>query len=289
MSGFTPESHLARVLERFRDAPDPRARELAEAFVRHAFAFIRETRPTEAEFMTAAAFLAETGRRCDEDRQEFVLLADTFGLTMLVDGLNHAPRPGATESSVLGPFYRRGAPRRRNGESIALDGVGEPVTVTGRVTDTEGAPIAGAALDVWQTAGNGLYRAQDPGQPDGNACGVFVSDADGRFEIRTVKPSSYPVPADGPAGRLLKALGRHPMRPAHIHFIVSAEGYKPVVTQLFTAGDEYLDSDAVFGVKESLTVDYARDGDGWRVERDFGLEPAAPLPGEGRRAPSQRI
>ena len=276
MSEFTPEAHLARVLERFRDAPDARAREVAEAFVRHAFAFIREVRPTEAEFMAGAAFLAEAGRWCDDDRQEFVLLADTLGLTMLVDRLNHGPRPGATESSVLGPFYRKGAPRRRHGESIALDGVGEPVTVAGRVTDTEGAPIAGATLDVWQTAGNGLYRAQDPDQPDDNVCGVFESGGDGRYEIRTVKPSSYPVPVDGPAGRLLKALGRHPMRPAHIHFIVSAAGYKPVITQLFTAGDDYLDSDAVFGVKDSLVVDYAREGDGWRVERDFGLEPAAP-------------
>ena len=275
MAEFDPETHLAAVLERFGNAPDPRARQLAEAFVRHAFAFVRETRPSAAEFAAAMAFLAETGRWCDDKRQEFILLADTFGLTVLADGLDRPPAAGATESTVLGPFYREGAPRRRNGESVCLDGVGEPVTVTGRVADTAGAPIAGATLDVWQTAGNGLYGAQDASQPDYNACGVFTSEDDGRFEIRTVKPSGYPVPVDGPAGRLLRALGRHPFRPAHIHFIVSAEGYKPLTTQLFTAGDEYLDSDAVFGVKDSLVVNYARDGDGWRVSHDFGLEPVA--------------
>lgn len=275
MTEFTPETHLAAVLKRFENAPDARSRQLAEAFMRHAFAFVEETRPTEAEFMAAMAFLAETGKRCDEKRQEFILLADTLGLTMLVDHLGGATEAGATESTVLGPFYRPGAPRRRNGETICLDGAGEPVTVTGRVADTAGAAVAGATLDVWQTGGNGLYHAQDASQPDFNVCGVFTSEADGRFEIRTVKPHSYPVPVDGPAGRLLEALGRHPMRPAHIHFIVSADGYRPLVTQLFTAGDEYLASDAVFGVKDSLVVRYARDGEGWHVAHDFILERAA--------------
>ena len=275
MAEFNPETHLAAVLGRFANAPDPRAKRIAEAFVRHAFAFVREVEPTEAEFMAAVEFLAETGRTCDGKRQEFILMADTFGITMLVDCLNRARAAGATESTVLGPFYRAGAPHCRNGESIRRGGAGEPVQVTGRVTDTAGAPIAGATLDVWQTSGNGLYAAQDPAQPDYNACGVYTSEADGRFDIRTVKPLSYPVPTDGPVGRLLNALGRHPFRPAHIHFIVSAEGYAPLTTQLFTAGDKYLASDAVFGVKDSLVVEYERNGDGWRVRRDFGLKRAA--------------
>lgn len=275
MTEFNAETHLAAVLERFENADDPRARQVAEAFVRHAFAFVEEVKPTDAEFMAAIDFLTETGKRCDEKRQEFILLSDTFGITMLVDHINNEPAAGATDSAVLGPFYRAGAPRYRNGDSISRDGAGEPVTVTGRVTDTAGAPIGGATLDVWQTSGNGLYVAQDDDQPDFNVCGVFTTDDDGRFEIRTVKPVSYPVPVDGPVGRLLKALGRHPYRPAHIHFIVSAAGYRPLTTQLFTDDDAYLRSDAVFGVKNSLVVHYDRDGEGWRVAYDFGLRRAA--------------
>lgn len=277
MTEFNAETHLAAVLERFENASDPRARQVAEAFVRHAFAFVEEVKPTDAEFMAAIEFLTETGKRCDDKRQEFILLSDTFGITMLVDHINHAPAEGATESAVLGPFYRAGAPHYRNGDSISRDGTGEPVTVTGCVTDTAGAPIGGATLDVWQTSGNGLYVAQDDNQPDFNVCGVFTTDDDGRFEIRTVKPVSYPVPVDGPVGRLLKALGRHPYRPAHIHFIVSAAGYRPLTTQLFTDDDAYLRSDAVFGVKNSLVVHYDGDGDGdgWRVAYDFGLQRAA--------------
>ncbi len=275
MTEFNPETHLATVLERFADAPDPRRKRLAEAFVRHAFAFIEEVEPTEDEFMAAVGFLAETGKWCDDKRQEFILFADTFGITMLVDYLNQSRTAGATESTVLGPFYREGAPRSRNGDNICRNGVGEPVWVTGRVTDTEDMPIGGATLDVWQTSGNGLYAAQDQSQPDYNVCGVFTAGNDGRFAFRTVKPVSYPVPVDGPVGRLLDALGRHPYRPAHIHFIVSADGYRPLTTQLFTGGDDYLRSDAVFGVKDSLVVDYARDGDGWRVAYDFRLDRAA--------------
>ncbi len=275
MSEFNPETHLEAVLQRLENAPDARSKQLAEAFVRHAFAFVNEVKPSEAEFMAAIGFLTEVGKRCDDKRQEFILLADTCGISMLVDHINNAGQAGATESAVLGPFYQPGAPRYRNGESICRDGIGEPVVVTGRVTDMGGAPIGGATLDVWQTAGNGLYVAQDTAQPDFNVCGVFETEADGSFEIRTVKPMSYPVPVDGPVGRMLRALGRHPFRPAHIHFIVSADGYKPLTTQLFTDDDDYLQSDAVFGVKDSLVVHYDRDDEGWRVAYDFGLKRAA--------------
>jgi catechol 1,2-dioxygenase len=212
---------------------------------------------------------------CDDVRQEYILLSDVLGATILVDAINHRNPEGTTESSVLGPFYREGAPVMPRGTSIAGDTDGEAVTVRGRVTAVDGTPIEGAVLDVWQTAPNGLYEVQDPGQPDFNLTGRFQTATDGTYEFHTVKPVSYSIPEDGPVGQLLRALGRHTFRPAHIHFIVSADGYQPVVTQLFTAGDAYLDSDAVFGVKNSLVVDYERKGEGYRVEYDFGLEPAA--------------
>lgn len=240
------------VLARMGGAADPRFRTVMTALVRHLHAFVREVELTPEEWEEAIRFLTETGSFCVGDRQEFILLSDALGVSILVDAIANRKPAGATESTVLGPFWRDGAPELPAGATIVKQAVGEPAVVTGRVLDTAGEPIGGALLDVWQTNGNSLYETQDPEQPDMNLRGRFRTDGDGRFLFRTVKPVSYSIPFDGPVGAMLRTMERHPFRPAHIHFIVSAEGYDPLVTQVFVEGDEYLDSDAVFGVKDSL-------------------------------------
>jgi hydroxyquinol 1,2-dioxygenase len=211
---------------------------------------------------------------CDAKRQEYILLSDTLGVSMLVDAINNRKPAGATESSVLGPFYEEGAPDAASGADLA-PGEGPGVIVSGIVKDVAGRPLAGAVLDVWQTAPNGMYHMQDSAAGHFHLCGKVRAANDGSYRFRTLKPVSYSIPTDGPAGDLLRRAGRHPYRPAHIHFIVSAPGHKPVITQLFTRGDRYLESDAVFGVKPSLVVDYQPDGAEQRVEYDFVLEPAS--------------
>lgn len=275
MAKFDEQSHMAEAPKRLEDVDDPRLKEVMTSFTRHMFAFVNDVRPTEDEWMAGIDFLTEIGQKCDDKRQEFILFSDIVGVSMLVDYIGHGVADGATESSVLGPFYRENAPEYTASETISLDQEGEPVEISGRVTDEHGVPISDAKLDVWQTAANGLYEAQDPNQPDYNLRGVFRTDVDGRYELRTIKPVSYSIPNDGPVGRLLRALGRHSYRPAHVHFIVSAEGYEPVVSQIFTDDDAYLKSDAVFGVKDSLVVHYEKVGDIWRVTYDFSLKKIA--------------
>jgi protocatechuate 3,4-dioxygenase beta subunit len=278
MRNLTEQNVTEAVLAQLADCPDPRRRRVLESLVRHLHAFVREVEPSPEEWMAGIEFLTETGQKCDRDRQEFILLSDILGVSILVDAIHNRKPAGATESSVLGPFYRAGAPERPRGADLASGAAGPRVTVSGRVMDTEGRPIPGAELDVWQTAPDGRYHMQDPSAPAFHLCGRLRADGEGRFLFETLKPVSYPIPTDGPAGRLLLGAGRHPYRPAHIHFIVSASGHKSVVTQLFTEGDGYLDSDAVFGVKGSLVVRYREDGSGpggaprYRLEHDFVLE-----------------
>jgi protocatechuate 3,4-dioxygenase beta subunit len=274
MIEFSEASHRAEALRRLDRTVNPRLRQVMQALTRHIFAFIEEVQPTEAEWMQGIQFLTETGKMCDDVRQEFILMSDTLGVSMLIDGLNHRRQENSTESSVLGPFYREGAPHLQMGASIANDTKGDEVAFTGQVRSLSGSPIKSATLDVWQTAPNGLYEVQDPDQPDYNLRGVFTTGPDGRYEFRTVKPVSYAIPHDGPVGKLLEAVGRHPFRPAHVHFIVSAPGYETVVTELYSDDDRYLESDAVFGVKNSLVVHYVRDGATWRCAYDFLLKPA---------------
>ena len=221
------------VLARMAGARDPRLRAVVGALVRHMHAFAREVELTPGEWESGIRFLTYTGQACVGDRQEFILLSDALGLSILVDAMAHRKGDGATASSVMGPFYREGAPELAAGETIARQAVGPPAVVTGRVLDVAGAPIADALLDVWQTNGNGLYETQDADQPDMNLRGRFRTDADGRYRFRTVEPVSYPIPHDGPVGALLRGLGRHPFRPAHIHFIVSAAGFDTLVTKVF--------------------------------------------------------
>ena len=252
--------------------------------IRHLHAVAKEVEPTLDEWMAAIQFLTKTGQMCNEWRQEYILLSDTLGVSMLVDAIANRKPSGATESTVLGPFHVEGAPRKANGADICLDGKGEPLLVSGRVTDTAGRPIAAASLDVWQANDEGFYDVQQKGiQPDMNLRGLFTTDEDGRYWFRTAKPRYYPIPDDGPVGQLLRRMGRHPYRPAHIHFIVAADGFKPVVTHIFPPDDPYLDSDAVFGVKESLIGDFKHVDDParagslgianpfWQLAADFVL------------------
>ena len=249
---FSEERSAEVVAGSFDGTPDPRLRRIMQSLVQHLHAFVKDIELTEAEWAQAIAFLTETGHRCDDVRQEFVLLSDVLGVSMLVETINHRAA-GATESTVLGPFHVVESPRRALGDSVSLTGKGEPCLVTGRVTGPDGEPVGGAAVDVWQADDEGYYDVQRPGViPEAHLRGLFTAADDGTFWFRTVVPRHYPIPDDGPVGKLLRATGRHPYRPAHIHFIVAAEGYEPVTTHLFVAESRYLESDAVFGVKDSL-------------------------------------
>jgi protocatechuate 3,4-dioxygenase beta subunit len=277
MTATKPAQLTDQVLAAYAGAPDPRLRELLAALIRHLHSFATETGLTREEWLAAVEFLTATGHKCDERRQEFILLSDVLGLSSLVDLINAAD--GATESTVLGPFYVPGAPVREMGEHIGRPEDGSPTLVQGRVTDPAGRPLAGATLDVWQTSGNGRYDTQDPGQPPFNLRGVFVTGPDGGYQFRTVRPVSYPIPVDGPVGGLLRGAGRHNWRAAHIHAIVSAPGHRSVTTHIFDADNPYLDSDAVFGVKDSLVKPFRPAGPGdpadvsYVVDMDFSLVP----------------
>jgi hydroxyquinol 1,2-dioxygenase len=275
----TDETLTAEVLRAYAGTPDPRLRELLAALIRHLHAFAVETALTPAEWKAGIEFLTAVGQTCTPERQEFILLSDILGLSSLVQAANAVE--GATEPTVLGPFYRPGAPHREMGAHVGRPEDGPCVLIRGRVTGTDGSPIEGATLDVWQCSGNGLYDIQDPDQPAFNLRGVFTTGPDGSFAFLTARPVSYPVPVDGPAGDLLRASGRHNWRAAHVHAIVSAPGHEPVTTHIFDAENQYLDSDAVFGVRDSLIGEFRPAVEGDRagadlvVDVDFALGPVA--------------
>ncbi|ODV43899.1 6-chlorohydroxyquinol-1,2-dioxygenase [Cupriavidus sp. UYMMa02A] len=261
-----------QVIERLANTPDPRLKTLMQALVRHLHAYVREVEPTEEEWFAAIQFLTDTGKMCDGMvRQEFILLSDTLGVSMLVDAINHRQATGATDTTVFGPFYIAGMPERECGENMA-ETPGRPALVHGHVRSPDGTPVAGAVLDIWQTADNGMYSGQDTAQPAGNLRGRYRTDADGYYAIRTIVPVSYPIPTDGPVGRMLNATDRHPWRPAHLHFMIDAPAHRKLVTHLFNQGDPYLDSDAVFGVKPSLQVAYEERPAGHALASRFGFD-----------------
>ncbi len=272
---FTEAGSVEAVNARVGDETNPRLRQVMESLVRHLHAFAKDVHLTQEEWGVAIDFLTRTGKMCDGNRQEFILLSDVLGLSMLVDAINNRRPSGATENTVLGPFHVEGAPARAMGDQISFDGKGESCLFEGRVLDLNGNPVAGAKLDVWCDNADGYYDVQQPDiQPKWNNRGVFVTGADGTYAFRGIRPVSYPIPDDGPVGQMLAALGRHPNRPAHMHFIVSADGYETVITHTFVADDTWLTSDAVFGVKSSLLTKIEpgdSDDTMWKSSFDFVL------------------
>jgi catechol 1,2-dioxygenase len=265
-------AHLTEdVIDRMKSAP-PRLREVMTLLVRHLHAFVREAALSQDEWRTGIEFLTRTGQMCSENRQEFILLSDILGVSMLVDAIANHAGDGITDSTVLGPFYTGPQRELGKGDTILLrEEDGEPLVMKGRVADASGVPVAGARVEVWQTATNQLYDVQDENQPRGHLRATFTTDTRGEYQFRSILPVSYPIPADGPAGQLLDRLGRHPFRPAHVHFMISAPRCRTLVTHLFLAGDEYLETDAVFGVKPSLIVTPERRDGTLTVTYDFGL------------------
>lgn len=287
MRNFNENTITDAVLERIQNAADPRIKQVSEALVRHLHAFVREVRPTQTEWEQGIDFLTRTGQMCDDKRQEFILLSDTLGVSMLVDAINHPLPDGATETTVLGPFFVQAAPEKELGEDISGGMKGDPLIVTGTVATPDGRPIPGATIDVWHSDNDGYYDVQQLDDIGHLAMRArFFADENGAFSFWSIKPAAYPVPHDGPVGQMLEAQGRHPWRPAHVHFMIAAPGYETLVTHVFEAGDKYLDSDVVFGVKDSLIRDYKpRDPglapDGWQMNvpyyylnYDFGLKPS---------------
>ncbi|MFG2799918.1 dioxygenase family protein [Streptomyces pseudovenezuelae] len=284
---FTVETATDAVMESFQQTGNPRLRQVMESLTRHLHDFVRDIEPTLKEWEEAIGFLTAVGKKCDDTRQEFVLLSDILGVSMLVETLNGSEE--GTESTVLGPFHMTESPSRELGASIDLLGGNRPCVVSGRALATDGTPLPDTELDVWQCDEDGFYDVQQPDvQPPGNGRGLFRTDDEGRFWFRTVVPSHYPIPTDGPVGDLLKATGRHPYRPAHIHFIAHAEGHRPVTTHVFVADSPYIDSDAVFAVKSGLITEFTESGDEQDAQRygvsapfaharfDIVLEPETP-------------
>ena len=267
---ITIDQHLNEVLGSFDEAANPRLTQVLRSLVTHLHAFVEEIGLTREEWMTGIEFLTATGQKSDDRRQEFILLSDSLGVSMLVEMVNQDSSEGATEPTVLGPFYVPGAPQRAMGESIAPEGSGgEEVVISGVVRSANGEPLSSALLEVWQVTPDGLYDVQDPSIEPMSHRGSFRTGDDGTFVVRTTVPVDYQIPTDGPVGAMLQATGRASWRPAHTHFMVSHPGFKTVVTHVFDERSTHLETDAVFGVRDSLTVDFSR---GFTLF-DFVLDP----------------
>jgi hydroxyquinol 1,2-dioxygenase len=278
MKKLDPNNLTAEVISRLHDCPNPRQKEVLTSLIRHLHAFVREVRVTPEEWMQGIQFLTDCGHITTDKRQEFILLSDTHGVSALVDLIAHEADPAnATEASLLGPFYRENSPDRELGDSIAAETAAEYIMVRGHILNQDGKPIEDALLDTWHSSPTGFYDIQDPTQPDMNLRGRFHTNAQGYFEFRTTRPHYYPIPTDGPVGKLVLGSGRHPYRPAHVHFIITAPGYERLITALYIKGDQYLDSDVVFGSRESLVTDYKksrRPGEPDVLEWEFVLAAA---------------
>jgi catechol 1,2-dioxygenase len=269
---FIEETSLQPVTDRNANAGDERLKQIMEVLTRKLHEAVKEIEPTQEEWFQAIMFLTRTGRMCNEWRQEFILLSDVLSVSMLADAINNRKPSGASESTVLGPFHVDGAPERRMGENICLDGKSEDMILHGQVRDVDGNPVANAKLDVWQANDEGFYDVQQKGlQPEFNLRGVFHTGDDGRYWFRAVKPKYYAIPDDGPVGQLLRRLGRHLYRPAHLHFIISGDGFETLTTHIFDPDDPYIESDAVFGVKESLLAVFKQIDDSAKAE-DLGFQ-----------------
>ena len=270
---FTEENSADVVVSKIASTTEPRLAAVMSVIIQHLHAAVKEIEPTQDEWLEAIKFLTETGHKSDDWRQEYILLSDILGVSMLVVSINNRKPSGASESTVLGPFHIPDVPELPMGSNICLDGKGHPMLIKGRILNTNGDPIEGTKIDVWQTNDDGFYDVQQKGiQPDFNLRGVFRTGADGAYTFWGAKPRFYPIPDDGPVGKLLGSLGRHPYRPAHLHYILEADGYEKLVTHIFDPDDKYIHSDAVFGVKESLLAkfDLIEDQDRIKVEEADG-------------------
>jgi hydroxyquinol 1,2-dioxygenase len=275
MRNLTQDNITQAVIARLADTPDARLKEIMTSLVQHLHAFAREVKLTEAEWFKGIEFLTAVGHKTDDKRQEFILLSDTLGLSMLTVAMNNDKPPGCTEATVFGPFHVEGAPHFEHGDDVANGAPGEPCEVRGTVRGIGGEPVPGAVIEVWQADAEGKYDVQREGLGEHRARGVLESGPEGEYRFKTILAEAYPIPDDGPVGDMLRATKRHPWRPAHLHFMIKAPGYETLITHVFRNGDRYLDSDAVFGVRESLVADWVRQPDGsYRVQYDFVLNPA---------------
>jgi protocatechuate 3,4-dioxygenase beta subunit len=259
-----PDELLAEVLGRYEGSSNPRLKEVMQAAISHMHAFVREVEPSRDEWMAAIQWLTATGQMCTDTRQEFILFSDSTGVSTLVEMMNYSASDGTTEGTVLGPFFAPNSVVRANGESMLDDeDSGDRVVVRGSVKDADGNPIVGAVLDCWQSNTDGFYTVQKiDGQSEMNLRGIYHSDENGNYEIRTVRPGKYPIPHDGPVGALLKANNRGWMRPGHLHVWTHAKGFKDLITHVFDEKSDHLHDDAVFGVRESLIVSFEPDASG---------------------------
>jgi len=269
MSNFDERSITDAVLERFGNTPDPRLQQIINSVVRHLHDCVREIEPSFEEWMYAIQFLTRTGQISVDGRQEFILLSDTLGVSMLVDAINHLLPKATTETTVLGPFFVDKQPVEEQGADIARGAPGQPLYVEAQFSSVDGKPLKGAVVDVWQSDSEGFYDVQRNDLDAPQLRARFLADAEGRLRFWTIMPTAYPIPDDGPVGDMLKATARHPWRPAHLHFMAAAPGHTTLVTHVFVAGDKYLESDAVFGVKDSLIDPYPE-------------QPATQAPPDGR-------
>jgi hydroxyquinol 1,2-dioxygenase len=275
MRNLNQDNITQAVIASFSGTPNPRLKEIMTSLVQHLHAFAREVKLTEEEWSQGIEFLTRCGHITDDKRQEFILLSDVLGLSMLTVAMNNDKPAGCTEATVFGPFHVEGAPHYELGEDIANGAKGTPCLVSGKVKGVNGEPIPGAVMDVWQSDDDGLYDVQHADLGHAQARGIVQSDSEGHYHFRSIVAVPYAIPHDGPVGQMLEATGRHPWRPAHLHFMVKAPGYETLITHVFRDHSDYLDSDAVFGVRQSLVCDWAEQADGsYKMQYDFVLNPS---------------
>ena len=274
MRNLNEDTITQAVLARLTTTPDPRLKEILTSLVQHLHAFAREVRLTEGEWMKGIEFLTATGHMCDAKRQEFILLSDTLGLSMLTVAMNNDKPAGCTEPTVFGPFFLEEAPRFALGDDVANGAKGEPCLVRGTIKSLDGTPVPNALINVWQADADGNYDVQYSHLAHPQARGMLNADAQGRYHFKTILAEAYPIPSDGPVGAMLAATKNHPWRPAHLHFMIDAPGYERLITHVFRDHDQYLDSDVVFGVRSSLIADWVRLPEGgYSLDFDFVLNP----------------
>lgn len=264
------------VLDRFSNTPDPRLKEIIFSLVQHLHDFAREVRLTEEEWLEGIKFLTRAGHITDDKRQEFILISDTLGLSMLTVAMNNQKPEGCTEATVVGPFHVENAPHYKLGDDVGNGAIGTPCFVKGTIKGLGGEPVPGAHIEVWQSDEDGMYDVQKPNLDHAQGRGVLKADANGNYYFKSILAVAYPIPHDGPVGDMLVATKNHPWRPAHLHFMIKAPGYQSLITHVFRHDDQYLDSDAVFGVRQSLITDWVRQPNGeYNLEFNFVLNPVA--------------